>query len=59
MKAQDFKTCRAVVIERPHEANLREIKLTEPMSDALCCKDDVQQHQHRNGYENLQGYAAP
>ena len=38
MKAQDFKTCRAVVIERPHEANLREIKLTEPMSDAFVAK---------------------
>ena len=38
MKASEFKTTRAVVIERPYEANLREIKLTEPMSDAYVAK---------------------
>lgn len=38
MKASDFKTTRAVVIERPYEANLREIKLTEPKEDAFVAK---------------------
>ncbi|MEE0866901.1 MAG: zinc-binding dehydrogenase [Clostridia bacterium] len=38
MKANDFKTTRAVVIERPFEANVREIKLTEPMADAFVAK---------------------
>lgn len=31
---QDYKTSRAVVIERPHVANLREIQLTDPRPDA-------------------------
>ena len=38
MKASEFKTTRAVVIERPYEANLREIKLTEPKEDAFVAK---------------------
>ena len=38
MKASDFKTTRAVVIERPYEANLREIRLTEPMEDAFVAR---------------------
>ena len=38
MEINEFKTSRAVVIERPFEANLREIKLTEPRSDAYVCQ---------------------
>jgi len=38
MDYKDYKTCRAVVIERPHYANLREIKLTEPREDAYICQ---------------------
>ena len=38
MKTNDYKTTRAVVIERPYEANLREIKLTEPREDAFVAK---------------------
>lgn len=38
MNYKDYKTSRAVVIERPHFANLREIKLTEPTPDAYICK---------------------
>lgn len=34
MKIEDYKTTRAVVIERPYVANLREIKLTPPEKDA-------------------------
>ncbi len=34
MDYKGYKTSRAVVIERPHYANLREIKLTEPREDA-------------------------
>ncbi len=34
MKPQEFKTTRAVVIERPYEARLREIRLTKPRNDA-------------------------
>ena len=35
---ENHKTSRAVVIERPYEANFREIKLTEPMPDAFIAK---------------------
>ena len=35
MENKDFKTCRAVVIEKPYLANLREIELTEPKEDAF------------------------
>lgn len=38
MNYLDYKTTRAVVIERPHYANLRQIKLTEPMPDAYVCQ---------------------
>ena len=38
MDYKDYKTTRAVVIERPHYANLREIKLTEPKDDAYICQ---------------------
>ncbi len=38
MNYRDYKTTRAVVIERPYYANLREIKLTEPKSDAYICQ---------------------
>lgn len=38
MEKNDFKTSRAVVIERPYDVKLREIKLTEPMSDAFVAK---------------------
>ena len=31
----EYRTSRAVVIERPYQANLREIELTEPREDAL------------------------
>ena len=34
----EYKTSRAVVIERPYKADLREIKLTEPMPDAFIAK---------------------
>lgn len=34
----DYKTTRAVVIERPHFARLRTISLTEPMPDAYVAK---------------------
>lgn len=34
MDYRDYKTTRAVVIERPYFADLREIKLTEPRNDA-------------------------
>ncbi len=34
MKPEDYKTTRAVVIERPYVADLREIKLTKPEPDA-------------------------
>ncbi len=34
MSIQDYKTTRAVVIDRPNSAGLREIKLTEPRPDA-------------------------
>lgn len=34
----NYKTSRAVVIERPYCANLREIKLTEPREDAFVAK---------------------
>ena len=33
-----YETTRAVVIERPYEAALREIKLTEPREDAFIAK---------------------
>lgn len=35
---REYKTSRAVVIERPHQANLREIQLTEPREDAYVAK---------------------
>ncbi len=35
---ENYKTSRAVVIERPYEANFREIKLTDPMPDAFIAK---------------------
>lgn len=38
MDYKDYKTSRAVVIERPRYANLREIELTEPMEDAYIAK---------------------
>lgn len=38
MNYTEYKTTRAVVIERPHYANVREIKLTQPMSDAYICQ---------------------
>lgn len=38
MDYKDYKTSRAVVIEQPHLANLREIKLTDPMPDAYICQ---------------------
>ncbi len=38
MKENQFQTSRAVVIERPYCANLREIKLTEPGPDAFVVK---------------------
>lgn len=38
MNYTDYKKTRAVVIERPFEANLRDIKLTEPRSDAYVCQ---------------------
>lgn len=34
MNYKEYKTSRAVVIERPYDANLREIQLTEPLEDA-------------------------
>lgn len=34
----EYKTSRAVVIERPYQANLREIELTEPRKDAYIAK---------------------
>lgn len=34
MKPEDFKTSRAVVIGKPFEVRLKEIKLTEPRADA-------------------------
>ena len=34
MDYRDYKKTRAVVIERPHYADLREIQLTEPREDA-------------------------
>lgn len=34
MNYQDYLTTRAVVIERPYQANLREIRLTRPAADA-------------------------
>ncbi|MDO4562533.1 MAG: zinc-binding dehydrogenase [Clostridia bacterium] len=38
MNYKDYKTSRAVVIERPHCANLRDIALTEPKNDAYICR---------------------
>lgn len=38
MDYKDYKTSRAVVIERPHYAHLRDIKLTEPRDDAYICQ---------------------
>ena len=38
MDYKDYKKTRAVVIERPHYANLREITLTEPKDDAYICQ---------------------
>lgn len=38
MDYKDYKTSRAVVIEKPFLANLREIKLTEPREDAYIAK---------------------
>lgn len=38
MDYRDYKTSRAIVIERPHDARLREIKLTEPKADAYVCQ---------------------
>lgn len=38
MNYTDYKTTRAVVIEKPHFANLREIKLTEPREDTYVCQ---------------------
>lgn len=35
---RDYQTSRAIVIERPHEARLREIKLTVPRPDAYIAK---------------------
>ena len=34
----DYKTSRAIVIERPYYVNLRDIKLTEAKSDAYICQ---------------------
>jgi 2-desacetyl-2-hydroxyethyl bacteriochlorophyllide A dehydrogenase len=34
MRPEDYKTSRAVVIERPYEVRLREIRLTDPRPDA-------------------------
>lgn len=31
---REYRTSRAVVIERPYEADIREIRLTEPREDA-------------------------
>ena len=38
MNYTDYKKTRAVVIERPRFANLREITLTEPREDAYICQ---------------------
>lgn len=38
MDYKNYKTTRAVVIERPYYANLRQIKLTEPKLDAYVCQ---------------------
>ena len=38
MNYTDYKTTRAVVIEKPYKANLREIKLTEPREDAYVAR---------------------
>lgn len=38
MARESYKTTRAVVIEKPYCANLREIKLTEPGEDAFIAK---------------------
>lgn len=38
MEYTDYKTSRAVVIERPHFAQLREIQLTDPRPDAYVCQ---------------------
>ena len=34
----DYKKTRAIVIERPYFANLREIELTQPKDDAFITK---------------------
>ena len=38
MSYSDYKTTRAVVIDRPYSAGLREIKLTEPREDAFIAR---------------------
>ena len=38
MNYTDYKTTRALVIEKPHLANVRDIKLTEPRPDAYVCQ---------------------
>ncbi len=38
MNYTDYKKTRAVVIERPYYANVREITLTDPMPDAYVCQ---------------------
>ncbi len=38
MSLKDYKTSRAVVIERPYSASVREIKLTEPRPDAFIAR---------------------
>ena len=38
MSIYEYPTSRAVVIERPFQANLRQIKLTQPRPDAFVAK---------------------
>lgn len=38
MDCKEYKTSRAIVMERPYEVRLREIELTEPMEDAYVAK---------------------
>ena len=35
---RDYRTSRAIVIERPHQARLRDIHLTEPRPDAYVAR---------------------
>lgn len=38
MDIKEYKTTRAIVMERPYEVGLREIELTQPMEDAYVAK---------------------